>query len=156
MGLVRDVHGVIMPSYRGDAATGKHVVSTAWQVSGVLPDGRKFTVRVFGGFSFDGASIPRTFWRLCGHPMEVPRVAAALAHDWLYAAHVCDRATADAIYAEICRMVGMASLRVTIEHAALRIFGCRAWKNHGESEQGFARSHGEFVLQTQRRKEIKV
>ena len=146
MGLVRSVNGVRMPDYHGDAATGKHVVSVAWEVSGGLPDGRAFTVRVAVGFAFDGCSIPRALWRVCGHPMEVPRVAAALAHDWLYAAHLCSRRTADAIYAAICRAVGMGAVRTGVEHTALRWFGASAWKSHGASDESFARAHGALEL----------
>lgn len=135
-----------MPVYRGDAATGRHVVVVAWEVSGVLPDGRVFSVRVAVGFSFDGCSVPRFLWRLCGHPMEVPRVAAALAHDWLYAAHVCDRATADEIFREICRMVGLSALRYNTEYWTLRVAGGAAWKSHGADDQEFARAHGALML----------
>ena len=135
-----------MPTYRGDAATGKHVVSVAWEVSGVLPDGRAFSVRVAVGFSFDGCSVPRALWRLCGHPMEVPRVAAALAHDWLYAAHVCDRATADMIFREVCKLVGLGAIRRNVEYYALRVAGGAAWKSHGAADQEFARAHGALVI----------
>ena len=140
------VEGTRMPTYRGDAATGKHIVSFAWRVDGILPDGRVFIVRVAAGFTFDGCSIPRALWRICGHPMEVPRVAAALAHDWLYAAHVCDRETADAIYAAICRAVGMGSVRTWVEHKALRLCGSAAWNGHGADDQEFARAHGALLL----------
>lgn len=146
MGLVGTVEGVVMPVYRGDAATGKHVVSVAWEVSGVLPDGRAFTVRVAVGFSFDGCSVPRLLWRLCGHPMEVPRVAAALAHDWLYAAHVCDRETADEIFREICKLVGLGAIRRNVEYYALRVAGGAAWNSHGAEDQEFARAHGALVI----------
>ena len=146
MGLVGAVEGVKMPVYRGDVATGRHVVVVAWDVSGVLPDGRLFTVSVRVGFSFDGCSVPRLLWRLCGHPMEVPRVAAALAHDWLYAAHVCDRATADEIFREICRMAGLSALRYNTEYWTLRVAGGAAWKSHGLEDQEFARAHGALML----------
>lgn len=137
---------VEMPTYHGDAITQMHVVSVDWRVEGVLPDGREFVVVVRAGFFFDGCSIPRFLWRVCGQPMEVPRVAAALAHDWLYAAHVCDRKTADAIYAAICRMVGMGSVRTWIEHKALRLCGGSAWKSHGAVDENYARAHGALEL----------
>lgn len=140
------VDGTRMPTYRGDAATGKHIVSVSWRVDGILPDGRVFIVRVAAGFKFDGCSIPRALWRVCGHPMEVPRVAAALAHDWLYAAHVCDRETADAIYAAICRAVGMGTIRTWVEHKALRLCGSAAWNGQGADDQEFARAHGALML----------
>jgi len=149
MGIVRAVEGVRMPDYHGDPATGKHIVSIAWEVSGVLPDGRIFSVRVNIGFAFDGCSVPRSLWLLCGDPMEVPRVAAALAHDWLYAAHVCDRKTADAIYAAICSAVGMGAIRTWVEHKALRFCGGAAWNGHGADDQGFARAHGALALDGQ-------
>ena len=146
MGLVGTVEGVAMPVYRGDATTGRHVVAVAWQVSGVLPDGRVFSVRVAVGFSFDGCSVPRALWRLCGQPMEVPRVAAALAHDWLYAAHVCDRATADEIFREVCKLVGLGAIRRNVEYYALRLAGGTAWNSHGTEDQAFARAHGALEL----------
>ena len=146
MGLVGTVEGVAMPVYRGDAATGQHVVAVDWRVEGVLSDGRVFAVSVRVGFKFDGCSVPRALWRLCGHPMEVPRVAAALAHDWLYAAHVCDRETADMIFREICRMVGLSALRYNTEYWTLRVAGGAAWKSHGAADQEFARAHGALEL----------
>ena len=36
------------------------------------------------GFETDGASIPRFLWRICGHPMEAPRLYLAIIHDWFY------------------------------------------------------------------------
>jgi len=146
MGLVRAVEGIRMPDYHGDPATGKHVVSVEWRVDGILPDGRVFSVCVKVGFSFDGCSVPRFLWRLCGHPMEVPRVAAALAHDWLYAAHVCDRATADEIFREICKLVGLGAIRRNVEYYALRVAGGAAWNSHGAEDQEFARAHGALML----------
>ena len=146
MGLVRAVEGIRMPDCRGDAATGQQVVTVDWRVEGVLSDGRVFAVSVRVGFSFDGCSVPRLLWWLCGHPMEVPRVAAALAHDWLYAAHVCDCETADMIFREICRMVGLSALRYNTEYWTLRVAGGAAWNSHGAEDQEFARAHGALEL----------
>lgn len=137
---------VNMPIYQGDAKTGMHLLVISYSISGRLADGRAFRVTIARGFSFDGCSIPRLLWRLCGHPMEIPRVAAALAHDWLYAAHVCDRALADAIYRAICLAIGMSSARAAIEYRALRWFGGSAWKSHGAADQTSARALGHLVL----------
>lgn len=101
-----------------------------WSVPFKLPDGRCGRVTVYAGFVTDGASVPRMAWFLAGHPMESPRIVAALAHDWLYASHVTDRETADKIYAAILRAVGRASWRVYVEYAALRRFGEAAWHEH--------------------------
>lgn len=79
------------------------------------------------GFQFDGASIPRVCWRLCGHPMEAPRLVASVVHDWLYRAQVCDRELADRIFNRICKDVDMSSLRTGPEYYALRWFGWAAW-----------------------------
>lgn len=137
---------IVMPVYQGEADTGRHHLVLSWSVAGTLPDGRKFRITVARGFSFDGCSIPRLLWRLCGHPMEVPRVAAALAHDWLYAAHVCDRETADMVYRSICAAVGMGAIRVATEYRALRWFGGSAWDSHGATDQLAARAHGSLIL----------
>ena len=118
-----------------------------WSIEGLLPDGRVFKVTVRAGFIFDGASIPRAVWRLCGHPLEAPRVAAALAHDLLYALKVCERKTADMVYREICRMVGIGKVCRNVEYAALRACGWVAWNGHTEKDRDFAREHGAFVLE---------
>ena len=76
----------------------------------------------------DGASIPRFLWRVCGHPLEVPRVYAAAVHDWLYAhGHELgiSRAEADAIYYALLRHFGIAAWRAGIEYTALRLCGAR-------------------------------
>lgn len=135
---VADSQLVEMPVYQGIIGN-RHVLAADWSIE-VAYLGVRITIRK--GFIFDGASIPRALWRLCGHPMEVPRIAAALAHDWLYASHVVDRATADAIYREICRMVGMGCVRRNVEYATLRLCGSAAWDSHGQSDITFARSHG--------------
>lgn len=68
---------VDMPIYQG--VKGSTVILVAdWRVSGILPDGRVFRIHVKKGFVFDGASIPRFLWRLCGHPLEAPRIAAEI------------------------------------------------------------------------------
>ena len=128
------------------------VLQVDWRVDGLLPDGRVFYIEVKAGFVFDGASIPRALWRLCGHPLEAPRIAAALAHDWIYAAKACDRADADAIYREICRMVGIAWICRTTEYEVLRWFGWIAWNGHTLNERCFALTHGAIELENKKGK----
>jgi len=140
-------NGVEMPIYQGDPKTKLHCVAVRWSCSGILPDGRAFRLSVDVGFRFDGCSIPRPLWWLCGDPMEVPRVAAALAHDWLYAAHVTDRKTADMIFRYLCLRVGMGRIRTHIEYGSLRVAGGKAWKSHGQADESFARAHGALVLE---------
>ncbi len=83
------------------------------------------------GFMYDGASIPRFFWRVTGGPFQSPRCIAALLHDYLYATHKVDRATADIIYRDMQFALGIAKYKARIEYRALRIFGGFAWRNHG-------------------------
>ena len=106
-----------------------------WSVPFEIPDCRRGRVTVYAGFVTDGASVPRMAWFLAGHPMESPRIVAALAHDWLYASHVTDRKTADEIYAAILRAAGRASWRVAVEYAALRRFGESAWHEHDDEDK---------------------
>ena len=139
---------ISMPIYQGVAGS-RHVLAADWRVWGDLPDGRRFWITVRRGFVFDGASIPRLLWRLCGHPLEVPRIAAALAHDWLYASHVCDRQTADMIFRELCRRVGIGCLRRGVEYRVLRLCGDIAWRGHGPAEQESVGRLGGFVVEKQ-------
>lgn len=108
------------------------VLMEDWHINDVC--GFRFTVPA--GTRTDGASIPRFLWRLCGHPLQAPRVYAALLHDWLYGggeptdpsdacAWPCDltREEADGCYRALLRHFGVPAWAATIEYYALRLFG---------------------------------
>ena len=135
--------GVKMPLHRG-VAFGVEELREDWSVA-VNVGNTVYSINVRAGFEFDGASIPRFLWRVCGHPMEIPRLAAALAHDWLYASHKTSRETADMIYRAICRKMGISALRAAVEYRALRMFGGGAWKGH-IADEAFARTHGALFV----------
>ena len=94
-------------------------------------NGYRFTVPA--GTSTDGASIPRFLWRVCGHPLQAPRVYAAMLHDWLYTgeesgldgAQPSDvtRKQADECYYALLRHFGVSAWRAKVEYWALRMFG---------------------------------
>jgi len=82
----------------------------------------------------DGASIPRALWLVCGQPMEVPRLYAALVHDYLYAGGdpEATRKDADDLYRDLCVALGVPKWRACIEWAALRAFGDGHWQGNNE------------------------
>lgn len=90
--------------------------------------------RLPSGFVTDGASIPRFLWRLCGTPMDVPRLYAALVHDWLYSGGDPDatRADADLVYREILVALDYPRIKAYIEYYALRLLGGSHWHNRKE------------------------
>lgn len=92
---------------------------------GIEVDG--VSIVVPAGFETDGASIPRALWRLCGNPMEVPRLYAAICHDWLYYAKPCTRKQADCFYRDAQISFGVGRLKAYTEYYALRLFGGSHW-----------------------------
>jgi len=89
-------------------------------------------VRIPAGFRSDGASVPRIGWGITYRPNH-PKVArAAWVHDWLYSTHKLDRATADAVFRDICILDG-SRVRARIMYRALRLFGRFAW-NKGDKK----------------------
>lgn len=86
------------------------------------------------GFKTDGASIPRILWRVCGTPLEAPRVYAALVHDWLYSGGDPDatRGEADAIYRDIQIALGVSRVKAWVEWAALRLCGWSHWQGDAQ------------------------
>lgn len=124
-------NGIEMPHTHPGVKKGEIVLSRNWYVSGSL-DGMRYEIWVREGFRFDGASIPRMLWRLCGHPLEAPRLAAALAHDWLYRSQVTSRAIADDIFNRICKDVGMTCWRTGPEFYSLRLCGRAAWRANSD------------------------
>ena len=123
---------------------GLYVVMEPWSVA-VDVNGARHVLTVGKGFVFDGASIPRALWSVCGHPYEAPRCAAALAHDWLYSSHAVDRGVADGIYLELERRVGVPWYKRYSEYLAVRMFGWAPWKA-GKREIASALSHGSLVM----------
>ena len=137
--------GVRMPVYSGVIGS-MHMLHEWWRVDGTLSDGRRFSIDIHHGYVFDGASVPRLLWPVCGHPLEIPRIAAALAHDWLYAAQLCDRSTADAIYKAILLRVGTGGFRASVETAVVRLCGWSAWRKKTTKQISFAQAHGVLAI----------
>lgn len=103
------------------------VLMEDWHIDRVC--GQRFDIDA--GATTDGASIPRFLWRVCGHPLEAPRVYAATLHDYLYR-HGWEmgvsRAQADECYRALLRHFGVAAWRANIEYYALRMFGASNYK----------------------------
>ena len=131
-----------MPQVTPAAVKGTWRLLAPYNVS-VACGGKRYSFCIQAGFEFDGASIPRGLWRLCGHPLEAPRIAAALVHDWLYRAQVTERGVADDIFNAVCKAVGMSAWRTGPEWAALRACGWAAWNgNHEWNKIAAARELG--------------
>lgn len=104
------------------------------------------------GFKTDGASIPRFLWRVCGTPLDVPRVYAALVHDWLYSGGipntarlhdalysggpVVTRAEADALYRDLQIALGVSRFKACVEWGALRVCGGSHWYENTKKKEG--------------------
>lgn len=110
------------------------VLMEPWTIARV---GDWFGFEIPAGATTDGASIPRLLWCVCGHPLQAPRVYAALAHDWLYrnAWRIgISRREADEIYYALLRHFGVAAWKADIEYCALWLCGRRHYV--GEPPKG--------------------
>lgn len=94
------------------------------------------------GMWTDGASIPRFFWRLIGHPMQLPYVKAAVIHDGGYQGRllwydrVADewilrtghtRKDVDDLFLALLASLGVSWWRRTAMYQAVRWFGGKHW-----------------------------
>ncbi len=84
-------------------------------------------VKVPRGFSSDGASMPRFFWRLIGHPFQMDYLKEAVCHDWLYRTQKAARSFADLYFSALLRPKLSFWRRWSI-YLALRLFGWIAWR----------------------------
>lgn len=107
-------------------------------------------ITVLAGTWTDGASVPRSLWGVCGAPMDPPRVAAAVVHDWLYSAQALSRADADWIYAQIQAQAGIAYWRILIEYLALRLFGRSHWDDAAKCDTDANAETGRIIYLTSR------
>lgn len=91
------------------------------------------------GFEFDGASIPRICWRMVGHPMQLPMLAAAITHDALYASEIVAREIADRIFRDLMQELGIGWAKRNAVYFAVRSFGGLVWRNHTQQSVDEAR-----------------
>jgi len=82
------------------------------------------------GFCFDGASVPRFFWRIIGHPLSTKYIRSACIHDLLYATEVFDREKSDLIFEDALTHDNVSDWKIQPMYGAVRIGGGSAWKNH--------------------------
>lgn len=123
----------------GGHADGIYELAEEWHV-----DFFWWRITIFPGFTTDGASVPVLLRCWAGHPFDWPRLAAALAHDWLYASHVVPRWVADLIFLVILLLVGYPVWRSVTDWWAVSRFGAPAYNNHGPEDQRFARAYGQL------------
>jgi hypothetical protein len=84
------------------------------------------------GFVTDLASVPRMPFAYLlaggiGH-------AAAVIHDWLYCCHRVPRSTADAVFYEALRVLGVPRWRAWLMWAGVRIGGAHPWRASGQRQ----------------------
>jgi len=132
-GKIIDFHGgpEIVPSGVLWVLTKKYVVTIGASIRLVCPS----------GMETDGASIPRFFWRVIGHPMSLPYVKAAVLHDAGYMARLrwyrkntdgwveddYTREEIDNLFLEIMKMLGVSWWRRRLMYIAVRWFGGGNW-----------------------------
>ena len=140
-------NGVRLPRLERLYGLMHRVVDDRWVCNGIWVGCNSIVdVDILSGFVFDGCSVPRSLWWIAGNPFEVPRVIAALVHDWLYTAKVCERKTADLIYRGVCRKVGLSAFRSWFEYLVLRLFGWIAWEAVSDVDEAEARKHGTLMI----------
>ena len=85
-------------------------------------------------FHSDGASMPRLFWRLIGHPFDMQYLREAILHDWLYRTQPCSRALADRIFCGLLTRK-ISRWRRELIYLGLRLGGWIAWRNNRKEAQ---------------------
>lgn len=75
------------------------------------------------GFVCDGASIPRAFWRIVGHPLEGKVLPAAIIHDFCYQTACVSRYDADYIFYSTMREFEVPFVKRCAIWLAVRLFG---------------------------------
>lgn len=106
----------------------KPVIKPAGQTSEyfILVEDFSFTwegvvITIPSGFKFDGATIPRYFWKIIGHPFTPRFIEASLVHDYL-CKNKMNRRKADRKFRELLRANGVARWRAYLMYGAVRTY----------------------------------
>ena len=86
------------------------------------------------GFSSDGASVPRFFWRIVFPPGDQRAIRAAFLHDWIYRTHPAgwSREAADGLFLNVLLEDGVPKSSAYLAYWGVRLFGGAAWKAGAE------------------------
>lgn len=117
------------PELTADTKRNRYVLADDYRCP--LP-GHSCFLQVAKGQHTDGASIPRAFWILIGHPFTPDYSAASFVHDCLYAAHLFTRRQSDEIFRRIL-LATVSKTRARVMWAAVRSFGWLSWRRHPSS-----------------------
>jgi len=96
-------------------------------------------ITILPGFRWDGASVPRFFWRVVGAPFNGKYLPAALLHDALYAAELFPRKRCDAVFLEFMAQLGVPWWRRGAMYLAVRLGGGAVWRGHTARDVARAR-----------------
>ena len=86
------------------------------------------------GFSSDGASVPRFFWRIVFPPGDQGAIRAAFLHDWIYRTHPAgwSREAADGLFLNVLLEDCVPKSSAYLAYWGVRLFGESAWKAGGK------------------------
>lgn len=91
----------------------------------------RFTHRlILHGFRFDGASIPRAFWRVAGHPMQGDVLVSAIEHDAEYSTQYISKEQADSNFRDNMKRSGVGFWKRNLFYYAVKFFGGIAWRKN--------------------------
>lgn len=78
--------------------------------------------RIPAGWEFDGASIPKAFWKTIGRPTKDKFLIPAMVHDWLYSVR-WNRKLADDAFRDLLEEEGVWCAKASLMWAAVRLGG---------------------------------
>jgi hypothetical protein len=92
---------------------------------------RGWKITAKAGFKTDGASIPRLFWRVVGHPWG-HFLPAAVFHDLLYETERFPRPQADRCFLDLLEALDVPWVQRHAMYASVRLGGGVSWTRHSD------------------------
>jgi len=93
------------------------------------------------GFLFNGASIPKFFWRFVGHPFSSKYVRSAVIHDILCESEVIPREDTDKLFKEMLKKDRVEGWKVPLMYRAVRGSALVTGSKHPPEVIRFALKH---------------
>ena len=92
--------------------------------------GGVYKISLSEGYSWDGATIPRVWWSIMGHPLKQEFRLASLVHDWRceHARTGAERMVGDALFLECLEQAGLPRWRRIGMWCAVRIYSLFFWR----------------------------
>ena len=133
-----------MKGFSGDVTIKRMGIETYKLIGDLSYENEEIRVTAKYGMLYDGASVPRIFWRVIGSPFIGTYVCSATIHDALYTSQglgILTKEDVDSLFLEMMEVEGVSWWKRNVMYYAVKYGGSEAWDSIEEDGKDYCEIH---------------